>query len=169
MGRSPLARLAFVVCLAFIATPSVAKTIKVTPANPVAIVDIPDGWKVVDTKRGFGVKSPDEEVFFWIETFTPDQRASVVAEHERYFTRQGVRITGEPKVDTQGDRTVSIRATNYPATWKGEPTVLRYLAIDLRLPSQTQILLSYWASPEGDREHDGAMDKIIASFTPLAQ
>jgi hypothetical protein len=124
---------------------------------------------VVDTKRGFGVKSPDEEVFFWIETFTPDQRASVVAEHERYFARQGVRITGEPTVDTKSDPTVSIRVTDLPATSKGEPTVLRYLAIDLHLPSQTQILLSYWASPDGDREHDGAMDKIIASFTPLAQ
>jgi hypothetical protein len=41
--------------------------------------------------------------------------------------------------------------------------------IDLHLPSQTQILLSYWASPEGDEEHDAAMDKIIASFTPLVQ
>lgn len=169
MGRSSLARLALVVCLAFMATPGVAKTIKVTPANPVAIVDIPDDWKVVDTKRGFGVRSPDEEVFFWIETFTPDQRASVVEEHDRYFKRQGVRVTGEPKVDTQGDRTMSVRATVYPATWKGEPTVLRYLTIDLRLPSQTHILLSYWASPEGDREHDGAMDKIIASLRPLAQ
>src|SRR5262249_45888136 len=141
MGRSSLARLALVVCLACIATPGIAKTIKVTAANPVAIVDIPDSWKVVDTKRGFGVKSPDEEVFFWIETFTPDQRASVTAEHERYFARQGVRITGEPKVDTQGDRTVSVRSTSFPATWNGEPTVLRYLAIDLHLPSQTQILL----------------------------
>jgi hypothetical protein len=169
MGRSSLARLALVVCLAFIATPGVAKTVKVTPANPLAIVDIPDDWTVVDTKRGFGVKSPDEEVFFWIETFTPDQRASVVAEHDRYFKGQGVRITGEPKIDTQGDRTMSIRSTVYRATWKGEPTVLRYLTIDLHLPSQTHILLSYWASPEGDREHDAAMDKIIASFTPLAQ
>ena len=64
---------------------------------------------------------------------------------------------------------MSIRVTDLPATWKDEPTVLRYLAIDLHLPSQTQILLSYWASPDGDREHDDAMDKIIASFTPLAQ
>src|SRR5690349_13719715 len=150
MGRWSL-RLALVLCLAFTAAPGLAKTIKVTPAQPVAIVDIPDDWKVVDTKRGFGVKSPDEEVFFWIETFTPDQRASVVAEHERYFTRQGVRITGKAKVDTHGDRSVSIQATSLPATWNGEPTVLRYLAIDLRLPSQMQILLSYWASPEGDR------------------
>src|SRR5918912_3734973 len=105
MGRSSLARLTLAVCLACIATPGMAKTMKVTPASPVAIVDLPDSWEVVDTKRGFGVKSPDKEVFFWIETFTPDQRASVVAEHERYFTRQGVKITGKAKVDTQGDRT----------------------------------------------------------------
>ena len=169
MVRSSLARLALVVCLAFIATPGMAKTIKVSPENPVAIVDIPDGWKVVDTKRGFGVKSPDEEVFFWIETFTPDQRAGVVAEHESYFTQQGVEITGDPEVSTKDDRTVSMKSTHLPATWKGKPTVLRYLLIDLHLPSQTQILLSYWASPEGDEEHDAAMDKIIASFTPLAQ
>ena len=169
MVRSSLARLALIVCLAFIAMPGMAETIKVTPENPVAIVDIPDGWKVVDTKRGFGVKSPDGEVYMWIETFTPDQRASVVAEHERYFARQGVQITGEPRVETHGDQTVSIRLTDLPATWKGDPTVLRYLAIDLHLRSQTQILLSYWASPDGDHEHNDAMDKIIASFTPLAQ
>jgi hypothetical protein len=118
MGRSSLACFALIVCLAFMATPGVAKTIKVTPEHPAAIVDIPDDWEVVDTKRGFGVKSPDKEVFFWVETFTPDQRASVVAEHVRYFNRQGVEITGEPKVSTHGDRTVSIQDTSLHATWR---------------------------------------------------
>jgi hypothetical protein len=169
MGRSSLARLTVLMCLALLATPGLAKTVKVTATHPVAIVDIPDTWKVLDTKRGFRVKSPDEEVFFWIETFTPDQRAGVVAEHESYFMQQGVEITGDPEVSTKDDRTVSMKSTHLPATWKGKPTVLRYLLIDLHLPSQTQILLSYWASPEGDEEHDAAMDKIIASFTPLAQ
>jgi hypothetical protein len=168
MGRLSLARIALVVCLALVATPGLAKTMKVTPENPVAIVDIPDDWDVVDTKRGFGLKSPDKEVFVWIETFTPDQRASVVAEHERYFARQGVQITGEPTVSTHGEGTVSVRATNFTATWKGEPTVLRYLLVDLHLPSQTQILLSYWASPDGDEEHDDAMSEIVASFRQLA-
>ena len=169
MGRSSLARIALVVCLAFIAMPGVAKTMKVTPERPVAIVDIPDDWEVVDTKRGFGVKSPDKEVYFWIETFTPDQRASVVEEHVRYFTRQGVQITGEPKVKTQSDQTLSVQETDFSATWKEKPTVLRYLVIDLHLPSQTQILLSYWASPDGDQEHDDEMSEIVGSFRQLAQ
>jgi hypothetical protein len=79
MGRWSLTRLTVLMCLALLATPGLAKTIKVTATHPVAIVDIPDTWNVVDTKRGFRVKSPDGEVFFWIETFTPDQRARVVA------------------------------------------------------------------------------------------
>ena len=42
--------------------------------------------------------------------------------------------------------------------------MLRYLNYDPGLPGDQQILMSYWASPEGDRAHDAQMQAIVASL-----
>ena len=42
--------------------------------------------------------------------------------------------------------------------------MLRYLAIDPGLPGGNLVLLSYWASPEGDTMYDAAFRKGIDSL-----
>lgn len=144
--------------------PTSARPMNIPSGNPVVSVDVPGGWKSSATSRGIEVRSPDEEVFFWLEVYLPAQLEAIRAEHQAYFTKQGVKITGEPKVATINEGTVKVVATDLPATWNGKPTVLRYLAIDPSLPGQNQILLSYWASPEGDKTHEVAFKKVIGSL-----
>ena len=146
-----------------------AKEVRVPSRRPVISIDMRDGWSVEDTDRGIEARSPDEEVFLWFEVYAPASEKKVFDEHQRYFNEQGVRIVGESKSSTSSENGVTIKATAFPATWKGKPTILRYLSYDLDLASRQLILMSYWASPEGDRKHDPAMQNIIGSFKALAK
>ncbi len=158
--------LALVAALCLAAAPALSRPINIPSDSPVAGIELPGGWTTTATKRGVEVKSPDEEVFFWVEVYQPAQYAAVVAEHERYFGKQGVAITGEGRTSSSKDGNVQIKATAFPATWKGDPTVLRYLSIDPGLPSKSQILLSYWASPKGDKTHEVAFQGVLQSLGP---
>lgn len=154
----------FPIVLWFSAVAAQALEVTLTPADPIVKLDFPAGWSVTDIKRGIEVKSPDQEVFVWFEVYAPNEYSTLVREHETYFKKQGVVIRGEPRTARDEGDNHAVKATDFPATWKGRPTVLRYLAYDFRLPSGKQILMSYWASPEGDKAHDAAMKKIISSM-----
>ena len=166
--RRSLSRLAtLVVALVLTCTaPAFAKLMSIPSGNPVVAVDIPGGWTTSTSKRGIEVKSPDGEIFFWIEVYLPADHDAVVGEHRRYFTKQQVATVGEGTSTATTEGTAKITATDFTATWKGKPTVLRYLEIDPGLPAGNQILLSYWASPEGDATHDVAFKKILKSLGP---
>lgn len=146
-----------------------AKTLKLTPKDPIAIVDAPDGWLTQEIDRGVEIKTKDEEVILWFEAYRPDQFKAVMDEHTAYFTKQGVKITGEPTTATGEEKGASVTFLEFPATWNGKPTVLRYMSYDLKLPSKKLILMSYWASPEGHKRYAPQMKKLTSSFTPLAQ
>ncbi|AWB20274.1 hypothetical protein DA075_04425 [Methylobacterium currus] len=131
---------------------------------PIVGIDVPAAWKTSPTSRGVEVKSPDEEVFFWLETYRPADEAAVRKEHNGYFAGQGVTMAGDPQISRFEEGSLKVQATDLPATWQGKPTVLRYLAIDAGLPDGRMVLLSYWASPEGDRRHAAAFKAIVNSL-----
>jgi hypothetical protein len=144
-----------------------AETVNLPRANPVVAITFPQDWGVSRIPRGIEVKSPDEEVFVWFETFPAAAEKRVWSEHEAYFNRQGVTISGDPTIRTNADGGVSVRFIEFNAKWQGAPTVLRYLVFDLNLASKTQLMMSYWASPAGDKVHAEAMKAIIESLKSL--
>lgn len=158
-------RLFFLVCALLLAsTTAFAIRVNVPPAAPVVSLDIPAAWKSGASKRGVGVRSPDEKVYFWVEVYQPNELAEVSAEHLRYFAKEDVVATGEPSVVRKSEDGVKVEMRDFPATWKGKPTVLRYFAVDPGLTTGHQILISYWASPEGDEIHGPAFRTIVKSL-----
>lgn len=166
MKIGSLARLAILACCALAVPPgaALAETVAITSGETPVTVDIPAGWKVSKIARGIQAKTADEEVYVWFESYAPASYAKVVAEHEAYFAKQGVTITGKGKSKTIEQERYSVKATNFPAEYEDKPTVLRYISVEPKDPLKKRILMSYWASPEGDKEHDAAMDKIIESL-----
>ena len=158
--------LAFGLLLSVIVTAASALTVTLTSNDPIFTVDFPSKWSVGEIKRGVEAKSPDEEIYLWFEVFTPAEYDALVVEHQTYFDGQGVKILGEGKAVSDAVGGMRVKVTDFPARWKGKPTVLRYLAFDFGLPSQQQVLMSYWASPEGDQAHDAAVKAIIDSMRP---
>ena len=53
---------------------------------------------------------------------------------------------------------------NPVATYKGDPTVIRYIIINPKVDSGKIIIFTYWATQEGDKNYDKEMDGIINSL-----
>lgn len=143
---------------------ALAKRITVVPGDQPVTVDIPGSWKVSEIKRGVQAKTADDEVYIWFESYRPAQLQTLVGEHNAYFQEQGVTITGEAKAKQVEFPTYMLKISEYPATYEKKPTVLRYISVVPKSGDLRHLLVSYWASPEGDKEYDGETNKIINSL-----
>src|SRR5438270_8763367 len=140
-----------------------AKTVKLTPSETVAALDFPDSWKISNIKRGLEAKSPDEEVYVWAELVPSDEVDTVQKEHDGYFAKQKVMMAKADPVpkDVDGRRWAFIEPQS---TWKGKPTLVKYIIINPKVASDKIIVFTYWASPEGDKTYDKEMDGVINSL-----
>jgi hypothetical protein len=151
--------------LAVLAMPAAAEPVAISEEKPVVVVDVPAAFVSKSMERGVQLKTPDGEIYVWFETFGPDEIDALIKEHNDYWAKEGVSLGGDTdrfEKDFGGKKVV---ATDYKgATWKGKPTVIRYLAIDANLPSQKCVLMSLWASPESDKAHDDEVMGMIGSL-----
>lgn len=156
---------AFTVVAMIAAAPALAGPLTLTAADPVATVTIPDEWTGRKITRGLEIKTPDEEVYLWFELIAPGEIDSVQKEHNTYFEKEGVTVTGasETKKAEVNGRAWSF--TELAATNKDGPSIIRYVAINPNLASGKIIMMTYWASPEGDKTHDAAMTKLIEGIS----
>jgi hypothetical protein len=140
-----------------------AETVEVRPKAPVATLAVPDDWIATPSPRGIQIRTEDEEVYIWAETYKPHELETIVAEHNAYWREQGVNITGRD-LSQHTENGVSWQVVSQNATYNGDPTVLMYMEFDLGLPSKSNILITYWASPEGHKEYEDEVGKLIKSM-----
>jgi hypothetical protein len=147
-----------------------ARTVSVQlgKAGSVAIT-FPKAWDVSDIERGVEAKTTDAEVFVWGEAYTEDLLDTVLKEHDAYFTKQGVTVTGKIQSESKVINGLNMKMLNVPATWHGKPTVLQYLLVDPGWKSGWKLMLSEWASPEGDTKYQPDLDSILNSLSFSAQ
>ncbi|MDB5415252.1 MAG: hypothetical protein JWR10_3587 [Rubritepida sp.] len=99
----------------------------------------------------------------WMEVFRPDQADRVRREHGDYFTGQGVRITGPAVEQESVANGVRLLVQTLPATWNEAPTILAYQVYGAMTTPSQMLLISYWASPEGDRRYGQQVRAVLTS------
>lgn len=144
--------------------PTAAKVVTVTPGNPPVTVDVPASWKASTINRGIQAKTADDEVFVWFESYRSGQLKTLVDEHNAYFKKQGVTIIGQGDFEQKDFPTYALRMTNYPATYEGKPTILRYISVAPKDTAKRELMVSIWASPEGMTTYAADLGEIFASF-----
>jgi hypothetical protein len=140
-----------------------AGPVEVRPSEPIAEFTIPDDWETKRIDRGVQAFSPDEEVYFWIEAYNPDEFQQIIAEHSEYWKKQGVVITSSDEQKHQ-ENGKEVSMTKEHATWNGKPTVLYYIEFQLGLQSGSNIVVTYWASPQGDKTFQKEVGDVLASL-----
>jgi hypothetical protein len=140
-----------------------AGPLPITSADPVAIVTIPDSWPNSKVARGIEFKTPDDEVYVWFELIAPGEMDAVQKEHDVYFQKEGVRITGSSETTKQEINGRAWSFTELKATSKDGPSIIRYVAINPNVAGKI-ILMTYWASDDGHSKYDAAMRKIFDSI-----
>jgi len=165
-----LTRFAVTACVLLgFAVASQAQTMSIGPGNGFASITYPTSWEVSKIARGVQGSTKDEEVYIWAEAYTVDTIDTILKEHEAYFTKQGVAMTGK---STSQDGTVNGVPGQFmtiAATWNGKPTLLQYVLLDPGPTSKWKLILCEWASPEGDKSYASDTKSILASATFKAQ
>jgi len=140
-----------------------ADSVELRPSGPIAEVTVPDHWEVKRIDSGVQLFSEDYEVYIWIEPHKPDELRQIVAEHDAYLKKQGVDIgSSDEQKRQENGKEVSVVTRN--ATWNSKPTVYYYKEFDLGLPSRSNIVFTYWASPKGDKAFQDDVAHILASL-----
>ena len=123
-------------------------------------IELPDTFEVSDSKRGLKAQSSDKEVDLWIETYKDGEFDTVVDEYTKYFAKNEVVTSDEPvTTQTTGPSQHAVEIMDYKnATWKGKPTVLRYVNVGPLGSENKHVLFTLWASPSGDDAHGKEVD-----------
>jgi hypothetical protein len=141
-----------------------AETFPIPDNKPVATVTVPDkGWKTSKIARGIELNDDEDEVYLAIEGIDGSNIEETVAGAVAYLNRQGVTIDRSTKKEKEGT------LHGFPAYdlgWQGKDKdgdVIVHLMI-VSVTPQRGVLFTYWASPEGDKEHDATIGEVIKSL-----
>ena len=140
-----------------------AGTYSIGPGDGFATLILPNAWHVTATDRGLQAQTRDDEVYIWAEAYTEGSLDEVSQEHQKYYDDQGVVVTGKPQTKDGTVNGVPARFLNLPATWQGKKTILQYVFLDPGPNRKWKLMLSEWASPEGDKKYDADTNDILNS------
>ena len=133
------------------------------PANdPVVSIDVPEDWTATQIDKGIELSSEDDEVYIAVEGTPMKGLVELVTDTITYLNRAGVTVDKSTEKTSEG--TVNGFKMN-DIGWAGrdqDGDVLVHLMI-LTITPTKGVLFTYWASPDGDKEHDAAIRKIIRS------
>jgi len=147
-----------------------AETYPVSSKDPIADITIPDSWLVKNIARGLQGATKDEEVYLWAEVYPADGLNDIMAEHDAYYTKQGVEIaSGDPKTNLIEVNGVPVVLMHVSATWKGKPTVVEYAMFEPARKTGRKLMVSYWTTPKGDKMYEPDLTSILASIKMRAQ
>jgi len=92
-------------------------------------LDVPDAFEASASARGVELKTPDEEVYTWFETYKGSEGDTLQAEHAKYWKENDV-VLNDPEMTDKKSGDIHVATMFFPhATWQGKPTVLRYVKI----------------------------------------
>ncbi len=150
-----------------LAAPAWAKAYKIPESGTLVTVTVPDeGWEVNQIDRGIEVNSEDEEVYLAVEGITSDNTAEVMTAAFSYLERQGVKIDKASETKKEGSLN-GLPALDFG--WKGtdkDGDVLIHLTL-VKLAAGKAVMFTYWASVDGDKQHDAELGKILQSLKPV--
>ncbi len=145
-------------------SPAVAETHRIPEANAIVTVDIPDdGWNASKIERGIAVSDDADEIYLSIEAVDAKDLKQAVEAAVAYLNREGV------KVDRSTEKKVEGRLGEFPVFdmgWSGKDQdgdVLVHLTV-VEVAPERAVLFTYWATPQGDKEHDAAIQKMVKSL-----
>jgi hypothetical protein len=142
--------------------PAFAEQFRIPADDPIVTIDVPDDWTVAQIDKGIEASSDDDEVYLAIEGTPMKGLVELTTDAVRFLGRAGVTVDKSSEKSNEG--TVNGFKMN-SIGWAGQDKdgeVVIHLMI-LTITPTKGVLFTYWASPEGDKEHEEAIRKIIRS------
>ena len=145
---------------------AVAKSYTIPDPNPVAVVTIPDDWETTVIPKGIEVESEDEEIYIAIEVIEVAKVEKAIEEAITWLKSKDVEV--DVATQKQGEVTIN-GIPGFQVRWTGKdsdgPT---NVSLTLLVTSESKgLMVTYWASPEGEKDNTKALQGIIESLKPV--
>ncbi|WNJ90862.1 histidine kinase [Bosea sp. 685] len=153
-------------CLVAFPLLAAAKTYSIPDPNPVAVITLPDGWESSEIDKGVQSTSEDETVYVSVEVTELKDAAQAIADAVTWLKSKDVVIDQA----SQEQKPFSINGLEgVQVKWNGKdedgPT---HVSLTLLQVTDTKgLVLTYWASPEGETENLKDLSSIINSLKGL--
>lgn len=145
-------------------SPAWAKKFAFPQNNPAATVTIPDSWKTKSIEYGFQAKSPDDDVFFSIESTAASNMKKMLDENTAWMKENDIVVTGKPAEKELNLGGLKGQLVVYPAKdGNGETQVTLFFAES----GQRLIFMTMWASLDEQKANEKDIDAIIASIKAI--
>ncbi len=140
-----------------------AKTYPIPDEDPIATVSLPDSWEVDDLDDGIEVTSKDELVYVAIEAADLVDVKAATVEAFKFFDEKGITIDKDSQKES--DFTVN-GLKGFELGFKGKdsdgPTNVSVSVITVS--EKNVLMITYWASDEGEKNNADGLSKIINSI-----
>ena len=154
--------------LALLAAPTLAfaKSYTIPDPNPVAVITMPDDWETTVIAKGIESESDDEEVYVAVEVAELKDAKEALAGAVAYLLEKKVKIDEssmqQVPFSNNGLEGIEVR---WNGTDEDGPT---QVSVTLVKVSDTKgLVLTYWSSPEGEKDNLKDLQSIIGSLKPV--
>lgn len=144
--------------------PASAKTIVFKQTGRDTPIGLPDSWKVSPITNGIEIRSDDGEVFIWVQAVNDATVPKTIDEYFAYFKQQGVTFTGGADQKQDVIAGVPVLMMELPATYERKKTLVRIIISNAKAGASKGLVIGYWASPVGDKAHDGAVTNLMGDL-----
>lgn len=140
-----------------------AKTYPIPDDDPIATVTLPDSWDTDDLDDGVEATSKDETVYVAIEAADLTDVKAATVEAFKFFDEKGITI--DKSSQKESEFTIN-GLKGFELSFKGKdedgPT---NVSVSVVTVSEKKVLMiTYWASDEGEKNNADGLSKIINSI-----
>jgi hypothetical protein len=143
---------------------------KLPDQNPVASFSIPASWKPAEYEDGVEATSDDGSVYLAVEAMDLSSQSAIedaMKASLSYLQKKGVTVDQSTAKQTQG-KVNGMEAVD--VSWKGKDSEGECnISLTIVIASGTKgLLLTYWASPDGEKKNSQDLGQIVNSIKPAS-
>ena len=150
-------------CLALCPVLAHAKTYSIPDPNPIAVITIPDDWESKEIDKGVDGTSDDESVYVSIEVTELSDAAKAIAEAVVWLKSKDV-VVDQSSMEKKPITINGLEGVQVKWDGKDEDGPTHVSLTLLQVTDTKGLVLTYWASPAGEKENLSDIVSIINSL-----
>ena len=145
---------------------ALAKSYTIPDPNPIAVVTLPDDWENKEIDKGVESNSEDEEIYLAVEVVELVDVAKAVADTIKWLKSKGVTV--DEASQKKGDITIN-GMSGVQVNWTGKDAdgAANIGLTVLAVTEKRGLILTYWGSPEGEKDNIEELGAIAQSLKPV--
>ena len=151
--------------VAILSTPALARNFAVPANDPAVTLSVPDKWKTDEIEFGYSAQSPDEEVFFFVESAAKKKLDAMMAANKKWMKENGIDGSVKPEEREMDFNGASGQVLRFDTTDANGKTIVDFVI--LNGGKNQVIMLTLWGSEEERASHKEEISAIMKSVRPI--